>query len=56
MRKKLKEKNCGLDEDDSNEIDYNEFAASGMLGSKLFAARTSNSGCSTRLELLEKRK
>jgi Ca2+-binding EF-hand superfamily protein len=45
-----------IDEDNSNEIDYNEFAASGMLGSKLFAARTSNSGCSTRLELLEKRK
>ena len=45
-----------IDEDDSNEIDYNEFAKSGKLGSKLFAARTSNSGCSTRKELLEKRK
>ncbi len=45
-----------IDEDNSNEIDYNEFASSGVLGSKLFAARTSNSGCSTRKDLLEKRK
>ncbi len=45
-----------IDEDNSNEIDYNEFAKSGMLGSKLFAARTMSSGCGTRKELLEKRK
>merc|ERR1719240_2059265 len=45
-----------IDEDNSNEIDYNEFAASGMIGSKFFAARTRNSACSTRKELLEKRK
>ena len=45
-----------IDEDNSNEIDYNEFASSGVLGSKLFAPRTSNSGCSTRKDLLEKRK
>ena len=45
-----------IDEDNSNEIDYNEFAASGVIGSKFFAARTQNSGCSTRKDLLEKRK
>lgn len=28
-----------LDEDNSNEIDYNEFSASGMVGGKFFAAR-----------------
>ena len=28
-----------LDEDNSNEIDYNEFASSGVVGGKFFAAR-----------------
>lgn len=45
-----------VDEDNSGEIDYNEFAASGIIGGKLFAARTRCSGCRTRGELLEVRR
>ena len=47
-----------LDEDNSNEIDYNEFADSGMMGGKYFAARDPKgfSGCTTKAGLLDKRK
>ena len=47
-----------LDEDNSNEIDYNEFANSGVMGGKYFSARNPNgfSGCSTKKDLIDKRK
>eukprot|EP01052_Picozoa_sp_SAG31_P012474 SAG31_NODE_731_length_12498_cov_7.368336_2_plen_475_part_00 len=45
-----------VDEDGSNEIDYNEFARSGVMGGKFFAARAGGfSGCRTRSELLQHR-
>ena len=47
-----------LDEDDSNEIDYNEFAQSGVVGGKYFAARDPKgfSGEVTKKKMLDKRK
>ena len=47
-----------LDEDHSNEIDYNEFANSGVMGGKYFAARSAKgfSGCTTKKQLLDKRR
>ena len=44
-------------QDNSNEIDYNEFAKSGMIGGKFFAARSGGfSGFRTISELREHRK
>merc|ERR1711865_731626 len=45
-----------IDEDNSGEIDYQEFAKSGVIGGRLFAARTKSSGARTRNELLKDRK
>lgn len=47
-----------VDEDNSNEIDYNEFANSGIMGGKFFAARNPQgfSGCKTNAEVIVKRR
>ena len=47
-----------VDEDNSNEIDYNEFANSGIMGGKFFAARSTAgfSGCKTKKEMSLKRR
>jgi hypothetical protein len=46
-----------VDEDNSNEIDYNEFANSGIMGGKFFAARNPQgfSGCKTNAEVRTRR-
>lgn len=47
-----------LDEDGSNEIDYNEFASSGVVGGKYFSARDPQgfSGEFTKKAMIDKRK
>ena len=47
-----------VSQDDSNEIDYNEFANSGVMGGKFFAARNPKgfSGMNTQKEVVEKRR
>lgn len=51
---------CGtvVPQDNSNEIDYNEFANSGVMGGKFFAARNPKgfSGMNTQKEVVEKRR
>ena len=47
-----------IDEDNSNEIDYQEFANSGVMGGKFFAARSAQgySGCRTNKEIVNRRR